>query len=164
MSPLEPDPADTGEGSAAELNAPALPFLLREHLMTSTLGQTRTDTAPLNPPEAQSSSFEASFPNSTKVYIAGPRGIRIPMREISLSGGEPPLRVYDTSGPQDLDVRNGLPRLREAWVRLRGVAPAPSRAERAKGDNGAAAPLPRCPAVHGTRALTQLYYARKNEI
>ena len=134
--------------------------------MTSTLHQTpaSADTAPLHPPEAQSSSFEASFPNSAKVYIDSPQGLRVPMREISLSGGEQPLRVYDTSGPQDLDVRNGLPRLREAWVRLRGVASAPSRAPHAKGDNGAAAPLPRCPAVHGTRALTQLYYARKNEI
>ena len=26
------------------------------------------------------------------------------MREIALAGGEPPLRVYDTSGPQDHDV------------------------------------------------------------
>ena len=34
------------------------------------------------------------------------------MREISLSGGEPPLRVYDTSGPQGFDVREGLPALR----------------------------------------------------
>ena len=31
------------------------------------------------------------------------------MREIALSGGEPPLRVYDTSGPQGFDVREGLP-------------------------------------------------------
>ena len=32
------------------------------------------------------------------------QGVRVPMREIALSGGEPPLRVYDTSGPQDHDV------------------------------------------------------------
>ena len=45
-------------------------------------------------------SYGDAFPNSTKVYLEGSRGIRVPMREIALSGGEPPLRVYDTSGPQ----------------------------------------------------------------
>jgi phosphomethylpyrimidine synthase len=129
--------------------------------MTSTLGQTRTDTAPLNPPEAQSSSFEASFPNSTKVYIEGPRGIRIPMREISLSGGEPPLRVYDTSGPQGYDVTEGLPPLREAWTGERGIASAPSRAVRAQGDSL----LFSRPSVRrSARPITQLHYARQNEI
>ena len=53
--------------------------------------------------------LQDSFPNSTKVYIDGPGGIRVPMREIALSGDEPPLRVYDTSGPQGLDVDQGLP-------------------------------------------------------
>jgi len=129
--------------------------------MTSTLGQTRTDTAPLNPPEAQSSSFEASFPNSTKVYIEGPRGIRIPMREISLSGGEPPLRVYDTSGPQGYDVTDGLPPLREAWIADRGISPAPSRALRARGDSLL---FSRTPVRRSARPLTQLYYARQGEI
>ncbi|HUF51789.1 MAG TPA: hypothetical protein VMN60_13265, partial [Longimicrobiales bacterium] len=42
------------------------------------------------------------FPNSNKVHVDGPHGVRVPMREITLSGGEPPLRVYDTSGPQDV--------------------------------------------------------------
>ena len=50
-----------------------------------------------------------AFPNSTKVYVEGPAGIRVPMREITLSGGEPPLRVYDTSGPEGHDARDGLP-------------------------------------------------------
>ena len=44
--------------------------------------------------------YGAAFPNSTKVYIEGTRGVRVPMREIGLSGGEPPFRVYDTSGPE----------------------------------------------------------------
>ena len=30
------------------------------------------------------------------------------MREIAISGGEPPLRVYDTGGPQGQDIREGL--------------------------------------------------------
>ena len=69
--------------------------------------------------------FAESFPDSTKVYIEGPKGVRVPMREISLSGGEPPLRVYDTSGPQGIDVEEGLPLLREAWVRERKVKESP---------------------------------------
>src|SRR5918994_4812951 len=63
---------------------------------------TATSPAPLN-------RLQDSFPNSTKVYVEGPRGVRVPMREIALSGGEPPLRVYDTSGPYGMDVRQGLP-------------------------------------------------------
>ena len=51
------------------------------------------------------------FPNSTKQYIDGRYGVRVPVREIALSGGEEPLRVYDSSGPQGHDVREGLPPL-----------------------------------------------------
>ena len=40
------------------------------------------------------------------------------MREIALTNGET-LRVYDTSGPQGHDVRDGLPKLRERWVASR---------------------------------------------
>ena len=112
-------------------------------------------------------SFAESFPNSKKVYVEGPRSVRVPMREISLSGGEPPLRVYDTSGPQGFDVREGLPRLREQWIRERDVVPAPSRASRPQGDNTLASPLPRVPAsppLRGRGPLTQLYYARRGEI
>ena len=75
-------------------------------------------TAPTAAPPR--SRFEDVYPNSGKVYIEGRNGVRVPVREITLSGGEPPLRVYDTSGPQDVDVRAGLPKLRRAWVLGRG--------------------------------------------
>ena len=65
--------------------------------------------------------YPGAFPNSRRVWLEGSRGIRVPMREIRLSGGEPPLRVYDTSGPREIDVRHGLPLLREAWIRERPV-------------------------------------------
>ncbi len=84
------------------------------------------------------SEFTTAFPNSRKVFVPGPQQVRVPMREIALSGGEPPLRVYDTSGPQDHDVNHGLPKLRAPWVNAR----------RLRGDT--------CP--------TQLHYARKGEI
>ena len=60
----------------------------------------------------------AGLPASEKVYLVDGE-LRVPEREISLSGGEPPLRVYDTSGPQGHDVRMGLPKLRKPWVERR---------------------------------------------
>ena len=39
------------------------------------------------------------MPASRKIYVSGSRSdLRVPMREVTLSGGEPPLRLYDTSG------------------------------------------------------------------
>ena len=70
------------------------------------------------------------LPNSRKVYIQGSRpDIRVPMREISQSetpasfGAEPnpPIFVYDTSGPYTdpavkIDIHAGLPSVRGAWI------------------------------------------------
>ncbi|RYZ92543.1 MAG: phosphomethylpyrimidine synthase ThiC, partial [Moraxellaceae bacterium] len=70
------------------------------------------------------------FPRSQKIYVTGSRpDIRVPMREISLfdtptdMGGEknPPVRVYDTSGPYSdptvsIDLRRGLPDIRGRWI------------------------------------------------
>ena len=80
-------------------------------------------------------SFAESFPNSTKVYIEGSEGVRVPMREIALSGGEPPLRVYDTSGPQGFDVREGLPSVRRGWIGARGVEESGVRSQESGGAN-----------------------------
>lgn len=74
------------------------------------------------------------LPNSRKIYITGSRpDIQVPMREISQSetaasiGAEknPPIYVYDTSGPYTdplvkIDIRSGLPALRENWIENRG--------------------------------------------
>ena len=73
------------------------------------------------------------LPNSRKVYVTGSRpDLRVPLREISQSdtpasfGAEknPPVMVYDTSGlytdPQaTIDIRAGLPALREHWIEER---------------------------------------------
>ncbi|MGH8794482.1 MAG: phosphomethylpyrimidine synthase ThiC, partial [Stackebrandtia sp.] len=56
----------------------------------------------------------------TKVYVTGARpDIRVPFTEVALSGGEAPVRLYDTSGPGS-DPEVGLPKLREAWIAERG--------------------------------------------
>lgn len=73
------------------------------------------------------------LPNSRKIYIQGSRpDIQVPMREISQSdtaissGAEknPPIYVYDTSGPYTdstvkKDIRSGLSAVREKWIEER---------------------------------------------
>ncbi len=100
--------------------------------------------------------YRGVFPNSTRVHLDGPQGIRVPMREIALSAGEPPLRVYDTAGPEGCDVRTGLPALR-TWI---DAVPSPIA--------GAEAELIpdslRRPALRGKGPVTQMHYARRGEI
>jgi phosphomethylpyrimidine synthase len=65
------------------------------------------------------------FPASRKVYLDGSRAdLRVPMREVLLSNGER-VHLYDTSGPYTdptaaIDVRRGLPALRDRWLADRG--------------------------------------------
>ncbi|MGQ0814066.1 MAG: phosphomethylpyrimidine synthase ThiC [Gemmatimonadota bacterium] len=114
-----------------------------------------------------SSAFDTAFPNSRKVHIDGGDGVRVPMREISLSGGEPPLRVYDTSGPQGHEVREGLPKVRKEWVLGRGdVEPVPhSHTPTLTHSQLVPAGLQNQPlrAKPNTRP-TQMHYARRGEI
>ncbi|HVT59722.1 MAG TPA: phosphomethylpyrimidine synthase ThiC [Thermoanaerobaculia bacterium] len=79
------------------------------------------------------------FPASRKVHVAGSLpGVRVPMREIALSPtrphqpvaavpaaeaviANPPVLVYDTSGPYtdpavEIDLQRGLPALRRPWI------------------------------------------------
>ncbi|MBA3521484.1 MAG: phosphomethylpyrimidine synthase ThiC, partial [Gemmatimonadales bacterium] len=120
-------------------------------------------TLPARPP-ASPSDFGEAFPNSFKVYLEGFGGIRVPMREIALSGGEPPLRVYDSSGPQGHDVRHGLPALRETWILERDV----SRVGAVPGARDGSTPLIpeglRRPVYRGNGGVTQLRYARRGEV
>ncbi len=88
------------------------------------IDQFLNETASLDPEALK------SFAKSKKVYVAGSRpDLKIPFREISLSdtpssfGAEknPPVMVYDTSGPYtdpdyQIDIRNGLPSLRSQWI------------------------------------------------
>jgi len=82
-------------------------------------------------------SIDEDLPNSTKVYVEKD-GLCVPMREIRVSGGEPAVRVYDTTGPQGYDVRKGLPKLRQPWVDKR--------------------------VARGDKNFSQMHYARQGEI
>ena len=62
------------------------------------------------------------LPASRKLSLGGsPPDIRVPVREIAQSDGNPPILVYDTSGPYTdpaarIDIRKGLAALREPWI------------------------------------------------
>ena len=95
----------------------------------------RRESVPVGAPAS-----DYRFPASRKVHLPGRLhpDLRVPMREIALSPTRlhgprsngsveenPPLLVYDTSGPYTdpviaVDIREGLPRLREPWIRARG--------------------------------------------
>ena len=82
---------------------------------------------------AELTSDEVQLPASQKIYTES-NGLRVPFREIALTPSKamdgtmednPPVRVYDTSGPwtdpgQKHSVRDGLPALRRAWIVARG--------------------------------------------
>ncbi len=121
------------------------------------------------PPEHTETSgdYSGAFPASTRVAVAGSRGIRVPMREIALSGGEPPLRVYDTSGPRHFGVREGLPPLRNAWIRERDVQVTGRSRLPAPGPKDDPLELPATlgrETRRGKGPVTQLYYARRGEV
>jgi phosphomethylpyrimidine synthase len=80
---------------------------------------------------------DGDLPSSRKVHVLAGE-LAVPQREIALGGGEPALRVYDTSGPQGHDVRDGLPKLRTPWIARRI----------ARGDGN----------------FSQMHYARKGEL
>ena len=112
------------------------------------------------------------LPNSRKVHV-GP--LRVPMREIAQSGGNPPIAVYDTSGPYTdpaakIDIRKGLPALREPWILARGDVEMLDAPSSAYGRARLADPklkelsfeLKRKP--RRGRCVTQMHYAKKGII
>ncbi|NHZ36262.1 phosphomethylpyrimidine synthase ThiC [Massilia rubra] len=129
----------------------------------------------------------APFPNSRKVYAQGSRAdLRVPMRAVSQSdtaasfGAEPnpPVYIYDTSGPYTdpeatIDIRSGLGTPRLPWIVERGdteqLAGPSSAYGQARLDDPALAALrfqlQRTPrrALDGAN-VTQMHYARRGII
>ena len=131
------------------------------------------------------------LPNSKKIFVPGSRpDIRVPMREISQAdtpvhglgnaGVEknPPIYVYDTSGPYTdpqarIDIRSGLPPLRARWIEERGDTEELSRPSSAYGLERLADPalaelrfnLKRKPRRARPGAnVSQMHYARRGMI
>ncbi|ARU16355.1 phosphomethylpyrimidine synthase ThiC [Croceicoccus marinus] len=120
---------------------------------------------------------------SKKVHVAAHSGsgVRVAMREISLEGGEEPVRVYDTSGPYtdsnaSIDIQAGLPQLRRDWIMGRGDVEGYDAREIRPEDNGQLGPdrsggVPPFPKVvkrplraRAGRNVSQMHYARQGII
>ena len=127
------------------------------------------------------------LPNSRKVYVAGSRpDVRVPMREIAQSdtpasfGAEknPPILVYDTSGPYTdpqarIDIRQGLAALRARWIAERDDTEELPEPTSRYGRERLADPtlaelrfnLKRKPRrARAGRCVTQMHYARKGVV
>ena len=115
------------------------------------------------------------FAGSEKVHVTGSRpDLRVPMRRIDQSpthsGPEPkpnpPIHVYDTSGPYtdpavEIDLARGLPRLREGWIAERDDTEAGERSAPAiPAANGGNGSLRTARRGRG-EPVTQLAYARR---
>src|SRR6476469_10166136 len=117
---------------------------------------------------------------SRKIYV-GDR--RVGMRAVDLepSSGEPPVVLYDTSGPYTdpasrIDIMAGLPELRRDWIRQRGDVEEVQQREVRPEDNGQLGPdrsggVDSFPNVRRTvlRAkpganVSQMHYARRGII
>jgi phosphomethylpyrimidine synthase len=147
-------------------------------------------SGPIGPPSSSALTREP-LPGSRKVYVDGGAGVRVPMREIRQSptrtlaaGGRegfednPPILVYDTSGPYTdpavaIDVRRGLAPLRQDWIQSRGDVEAlrepssPFARERDRDPRAAGVRFARTRPVLRARAgrrVTQMHYARRGEI
>ncbi len=117
---------------------------------------------------------------SRKVHV-GPLGVKMRAIDLEPSSGEPPLNIYDTSGPYTdpavtIDIAKGLTELRASWIRGRGdVEEVTQRAVKPE-DNGQLGPdrsggVPAFPNVRRTvlRAkpghnVSQMHYARQGII
>jgi phosphomethylpyrimidine synthase len=113
-----------------------------------------------------------ALPGSRKLMVDG-----VPFREVPLSGGEAPVRLYDTSGPYTddsvaIDIDRGLAARRQGWIVARGdVEEYAGRARQPQDDGlrrGEKLTVPQFDrsALRPLRArpgrnVTQLHYARQ---
>lgn len=117
--------------------------ILQENIPKNSTTSRRRTADPYNPSFVESPLYSECFPNSTKEYSTvlheqtGER-LYIPNRRIRLTDPEPPFDLYDTSGPQGVNPRDGLPKIRREWI---------SRREQ-----------------RGDKVFTQMHYARRGEI
>lgn len=122
------------------------------------------------------------LPASQKIYVEGQmfKDIGVAMRQISLNttANEPPVIVYDTSGPYTdpdaaIDLERGLPRIRENWTKDRGDVEEYQGREIKPEDNGNISGdklVVEFPNKHnplraiGGKPVSQYHYARRGEI
>ncbi|PGD55283.1 phosphomethylpyrimidine synthase ThiC [Bacillus toyonensis] len=133
---------------------------------------------------AEQIELKSSLPGSKKVYVDGPSaGMKVPMREIAQSETNgvpnPPIRVYDTSGPYTdpaykVELEKGIPTPRHSWIMERGDVEAYEGREVKPEDDGVKVASKHTPvfpqmdrkplrAKEGAN-VTQMHYARNGII
>ncbi|GAB6431122.1 MULTISPECIES: phosphomethylpyrimidine synthase ThiC [Bacillus] len=133
---------------------------------------------------AEQIELKSSLPGSKKVYVDGTReGMKVPMREIEQSDTNgvpnPPIRVYDTSGPYTdpaykVELEKGLQAPRHSWIVQRGDVEAYEGREVKPEDDGVKVASKHTPvfpqmdrkplrAKQGAN-VTQMHYARNGII
>jgi phosphomethylpyrimidine synthase len=111
-----------------------------------------------------------------KIYQTGTdSSLRIPVKEVTLTGDHPPVHLYDTSGPYSQlgftpDLERGLPPQRLSWIEARGdvdevAEPYLEKLRQQRVDGSAPLPPPRqVRRARPGRRVTQMHYARCGEI
>ena len=118
--------------------------------------------------------IEAPQPRGHRVYVQDEENrVQVPMREIRLTKPNPPVRLYDTSGPygdpdHQVDLDRGLPPLRRPWIAGRGdVQPSAEAGSQYDPPRTPRVDLPEGrPAMRAKpgRRPTQMHYAKRGEI
>ena len=98
-----------------------------------------------------------------RIYIEVAEGVRVPVRKINLTVGEP-VYLYDTAGPQNHDIRVGLPPLRAGWIRARGDCDEVEPLKSPSSETLIPEKLQRPRILRGRCPVTQLHFARQGII
>lgn len=117
--------------------------VLQEDKPTTSPSIRRQSSDPYNPTFIESPLYTECFPNSTKQYSTvvheeTKQELYVPNRRVHLVEPERPVDLYDTSGPQGVDPKTGLPKLRTDWIQRREQ--------------------------RGDKVFTQMHYARRGII
>jgi phosphomethylpyrimidine synthase len=167
------------------------PSILTELQTEPTRGGAKKPASPRSTQIESGKTTTGPLPGSRKIHVTGDDELlRVPMRAIALAPSKlpdgsaapnPPLTVYDTSGPYTdpaatIDLRRGLPALRLEWIRRRGdVETCEGRSVRPEDDGyqaGTRIVLERFPDLSRRQRLraksghaaTQMHYARRGII
>ncbi|KAA8496537.1 Phosphomethylpyrimidine synthase, chloroplastic [Porphyridium purpureum] len=139
----QPAPLRRPGSRAAPHGSSAVRMVLSDPSVSQSVSSKRKED-PYNPAFRTIPSYEQCFPNSSKNYtqvVHEPTGeeLWIPCRRVQLEDPDKPyLDIYDTSGPQGVNPREGLPKLRKEWIERREQ--------------------------RGDKVFTQMHYAKKGEI
>jgi phosphomethylpyrimidine synthase len=110
--------------------------------------------------DATREAVEKPAPAVERIYVEVAEGVRVPVRKINLTAGEP-IYLYDTAGPQNHEIRDGLPPVRDKWIRERGDCDEVEPFKTVASEPLIPEKLRRPKVLCGRGPVTQLHYARQ---